>query len=113
MKVQQQGEVRIERIEALPANLVPFTERNDAGEAIISHSEKGHHHVLPAGVEVMERVDAPAGMKILYAIVKEPTSLRQTAGKPHEEAPMQPGVYELRISREFNPFLQQARRVAD
>jgi hypothetical protein len=66
------------------------------------------------GVIVMERTaDVPAGMQILYAIVDKPAQLRQDAANAHETHDVSPGIYEMRIAREFDPFLQQARRVAD
>lgn len=80
---------------------------------IISHSESGNHHVLTGG-EVMERTDkVPAGMQVLYALLDEPASLEQDAQVPHGKFDLPAGLYEFRISREFDPFAQQARRVAD
>ncbi len=110
-----QGEIYARKIDQLPDGLVPFTEMDQTGAWIISHSKSGHHHVMDApGVTVMERTtDVPEGMRILYAIVERPTSLRQNAANAHESHDMPPGVYEMRISREYDPFLQQARRVAD
>ncbi|MEL6388394.1 MAG: hypothetical protein AAFR00_13670 [Pseudomonadota bacterium] len=115
MQTQQQGEVYIRRIEELPdVPMANFKERDKADAYIISHSEKGHHHVIPgcdADVMVAERPgDA---MRILYAIVKNPTAMVQTAAVAHEEAPLAPGIYELRISREYDPFADQIREVAD
>ena len=111
--VANQGEIRIDRIDTIPeGEMRPFTERNDKG-AIISHSESGHHHVLAGDAEVLERVDAPTGARILYAIVNEPTRLFQDAGMPHEAVALDAGIYEFRIKREYDPFLEQARRVAD
>lgn len=113
--VAQQGEVKVFKINALPAGLeTRVPERNRAGAAIISHSESGHHHVI-AGADVMERVnDVPPGMRILYAIVKDPTALRQDAPTPHGEIPLEAdSIYELRVSREYDPFAEQARQVAD
>lgn len=110
--VRQQGEVHVRRIDALPEGLTPVKAEN--GRYIISHSESGHHHVLDAErVEVLVRADVPAGMAILYAIVREPTALTQTAANPHGQIDLAAGIYELRISREFNPFADRARRVAD
>jgi hypothetical protein len=62
----------------------------------------------------MERTSkVPAGMQILYAILKDPAALIQDAQVPHEGYDLLPGIYELRISREFDPFAEEARRVAD
>ena len=110
--IANQGEIRIDRIAAIPDETKPFTERNSKGW-IISHSEQGHHHVLGGNCEVLERVTAPAGARILYAIVKEPARLFQDATVPHQPVDLDPGIYEMRIKREFDPFSEQARLVAD
>jgi hypothetical protein len=115
--IGQQGEVKIYRIDAVPEDLAKARVEQDAlGRWIISHSERGHHHVLPEDVELLEPQEpqtVPAGMRILYAIVENPTALVQTASSAHGEINLAPGVYELRVSREFNPFLEEARAVRD
>lgn len=112
--IAQQGEAKVFRIDALPSDMqTKEPQRNAAGAAIVSHSESGHHHVI-AGADVLERTDnVPAGMSILYAIVKNPTALRQDAPSPHKEIPLDPGLYEIRVGREFDPFAEQMRRLAD
>jgi hypothetical protein len=106
-----QGEITIIKIDAIPECKTKPAERVAKG-FIISHSESGHHHVLTGG-DVMEREDAPAGMQILYAILKDTQSLIQDAAVPHGGYNLEAGFYEFRIAREFDPFAQQARRVAD
>ena len=115
MTVFAQGEIYARKIGNLPEDITPFTEKSDSGEWIISHSESGHHHLLGAeGVEVMERTkEVPSGMRILYAIVKEPTRLYQDAATPHDSHEVSPGIYEFRIAREYDPIMEQARQVAD
>lgn len=110
-----QGEIYARKIDKLPTDLAPFTGRSASGEWVISHSESGNHHLLSAvGVDVMERTnDVPAGMRILYAIVTEPARLYQDASTPHDAHDVPPGIYELRIAREYDPIMEQARRVAD
>ena len=113
-----QGEVNIRRIENIPASIKEalVSVKPENGLLIVGHSESGHHHGFRdyGGVEVLERTtDVPAGMKILYAIIDNPTELIQDASGPHETIGFEPGVFEFRISREFNPFEEQARRVAD
>lgn len=113
-----QGEVNIRRIETLPesvrAGLIPINPEN--GLLIVGHSESGHHHGFRAGagVTLLERTkDVPAGMKIIYAIIENPSELIQDAAGPHETIMYDAGIFEHRISREFNPFSEQARAVAD
>ena len=109
-----QGEITIIKIDAIPEGISTApVERTDKGYYIISHSESGHHHVLTGG-EVMERTDkVPEGMKIIYAALENPHDLVQDAPTPHEGYNLPPGLYEFRIAREYDPFAEQARRVAD
>lgn len=111
--IGQQGEVVIVKIDELPANMkTKPVDRTGAG-FVISHSESGHHHILTDG-EVMERTDSvPAGMQVFYAILKEPAALIQDASNAHAGYDLAPGIYSFRISREYDPFAEQARRVAD
>lgn len=115
MQTFAQGEIYGRKIDTLPNDLTSFEERSDNGAWIISHSESGNHHLIEAhGVTVMERInDVPEGVRILYAIVEEPSQLRQDAANAHEAHDLAPGWYELRIAREYDPFGEQARRVAD
>lgn len=108
-----QGEITIIKIDVLPDAIeTKKVERTGKGW-IISHSESGHHHVLTGG-DVMERTDnVPAGMQVLYALLDGPASLIQDAQVPHGSYDLAPGIYEFRISREYDPFAEQARRVAD
>lgn len=109
-----QGEITIFAVEgAMPAGLVQHADRDRAGRPIISHSESGHHHLLDAAVDVMEKPDAPEGMRILYALLDKPTRLFQDAPDAHGEHIVGPGLVEFRIAREYDPFAEQARQVAD
>lgn len=109
-----QGEITVFRVVGeLPANLVKHAEIDKLGRPIISHSESGNHHVLDRPVEVLEKTDAPEGMRILYALLDEPTQLIQDASDAHGSHDLEPGLYEMRIAREFDPFSEQVRQVAD
>lgn len=114
MSIIRQGEVRMQPIAAIPkCETRPVAARGAV--IVVGESESHHHHVLDAaGVAVLERTDGvPIGMRILYAIVEQATKLRQTAGNPHGAHDVPAGTYEISIKREFNPFLEQARMVAD
>lgn len=101
-----QGEITIIKIDAVPANFRDMARvARVAAGWIISHSESGDHHVLTGG-DVMERTkDVPEGMKILYAILESPGELVQDAQVPHGKFDLAAGAYD--------PFAEQARRVAD
>jgi hypothetical protein len=108
-----QGEITLFRVSEMPEGLVPFTDTDKLGRPIISHSESGHHHVLDRAVAVMEKPNPPEGMRILYALLEEPTMLIQDAADPHGSHTLAAGVIEFRIAREYDPFAEQARQVAD
>jgi len=111
--IGQQGEVRIVKLDAMPKNIQTKAAQKAAKGYIISHSESGHHHVLTGG-DVMERVDAvPPGMQVFYAILDTPQRFIQDAANPHGGYDLDPGIYRFDVSREFDPFAEQARRVAD
>lgn len=113
LKSAAQGEVNIRKIDSMPDGLSPVKAEN--GAFVIGHSESGNTHVIGTdGVMVMERTkDVPAGMRMLYALIEKPTELRQNAATPHETIKLDPGIYSFRISREYDPFTEQARMVAD
>lgn len=108
-----QGEITIVQIDKLPDDMETKPVDASDGGCIISHSESGAHHVLTGG-NVMERTDnVPEGMRMLYAVLENPEKLVQDAPTPHESYDLPPGIYEFRIAREFDPFAEQARQVAD
>ena len=95
-KVAAQGEITIVRI-----GDVPLDKKVDGkllalenGRFIIGHSETGHHHVLEraAGATVTVCDHAPAGMKVLHAILTEANSLVHERGHDTHET-INLGVY--------------------
>lgn len=108
-----QGEITFFRVNMMPTGLVPMAQKDRRGRPIISHSESGHHHVLDAAVEVLEKPNPPAGMRILYAVLEQPASLIQDVNDAHGQHQLPAGIYEFRIAREYDPFAEQARMVAD
>lgn len=116
-KVAAQGEITIIRLGGIPRKKeLPGTAmKQEGGRFIIGHSETGHHHVIGAAgasVSVLDR--APEGMRILRAILNNPTSLDHLRDHDtHEGIKLEPGLYEFRIGREYDPFQEIARRQAD
>lgn len=111
--IGQQGECRIVKIDAVPLGIETKRADKAAKGFVISHSESGHHHILTGG-DVMERTDnVPAGMQVFFAILDKPEQFIQDAANPHGGFKLDPGVYRFDVSREFDPFAEQARRVAD
>lgn len=107
------GEVNFFRIDDGHLDTTGFKEfAPDKDGFIVGHSEQGHNHVLERGDVEMKYIDHE-GMQVLYAIVKEPVKLKQSAGHPHAEQTIQPGEYVVTNNVEYNPFTEQVRRVAD
>jgi hypothetical protein len=111
--IGQQGECRIVKIDKLPDGMTTKPAQKATKGYIISHSESGHHHLLTGG-DVMERTDnVPAGMQVFFAILDAPEKFIQDAANPHGGYDLDPGIYRFDVSREYDPFAEQARRVAD
>lgn len=108
-----QGEVRVYRIDSIPANATPM--KKERGMWIIGHSETQHDHVLEAKrVQVFEAEKAPEGMRILYALLESPGELKHLRGHDtHAPHAFDPGIYMFRTDREYDPYAELARRVAD
>lgn len=118
--VAAQGEITIRRIGDVPATraiLSGFTPmKPEHGKFIIGHSETGHNHVLDRldGIDVAVMDSPPEGMKILRAILENPTSLVHLRDHDtHEPIQLLPGEYEFRIAREFDHYAELARQSAD
>lgn len=113
-KAASQGEVDIYRIAALPEGLRMMAQED--GRWVIGHSETGHHHIIErteaATVYEADPATVPAGCRILYAIVREPTVFVHLRGHDtHEPIMLRPGAYEFRTLRESSP--EGWRRAAD
>lgn len=109
-----QGEIRMFRIDEIPADARPLAK--ERGQFIIGHSETGHHHVLVAErVKVYEAPSAPQGMRILYALLESVGSLEHLRShdthQPHAFAPGDAIMF--RTDREYDPYAELARQVAD
>lgn len=108
-----QGEIRIFRVDTIPADVKPLAK--ERGMWIIGKSETHHDHVLEAErVQVFEADKAPQGMRVLYALLESPGELKHLRGfDTHAPHAFEPGVYMFRTDREYDPYAELARRVAD
>jgi hypothetical protein len=118
-KIAAQGEITIRRLGDVPKNCkLPkgFSALKPEGRHfVIGHSETGHHHVIDAAGATIGVMDKPpAGMRVLYMILENPLALEHLRGHDtHETITNEPGVYEVRIAREFDHYAELARRSAD
>ena len=108
-KVAAQGELTITKLDKRPAKvggvIAPV-----GGKLIVGHSETGHHHVVDAGCAVLTRIDEFTA----HLDVKKPTQIDHLRDHDtHPSVALQPGMYEFRTGREFDPFEDAIRASAD
>ncbi len=108
-----QGEISIRKISVLPKAVKPM--EAEGGKFIIGHSETGHHHVMTIDrAKVYEAKSAPSGMRILYAILEGEKVLEHERNfDTHEPIKFEPGIYEFRLGREYDPYAELSRKAAD
>lgn len=108
-----QGDVHFIRVAAIPADAKPLSAIN--GRIVVTHSETGHDHVM-----VLDRAaDTPAVIMcqgdnplVAWLEVNRPTALEHLRPHDtHEPIMFEPGVYEIRRQREYEP--KGFRRVED
>lgn len=119
-RVAAQGEITIIRVGDVPkSRKMPkgySTMKPEHGQYVIGHSETGHHHVLSRndGVDIAVMDRPPEGMRVLRAILENPTALEHLRDHDtHEPIELEPGEYEFRIAREYDPYQELARQSAD
>ena len=108
-KIAAQGELTITKLSRTPKNIgVPVAPVG--GRLIVGHSETGHHHVVDADCAVLTRIDA---FTALLNVVKA-TELRHLRDHDtHPSIALQPGMYEFKTGREFDPFEKVIRASQD
>ncbi|MCC6918932.1 MAG: hypothetical protein IT548_06990 [Alphaproteobacteria bacterium] len=107
-----QGDLWWFRIASVPANAVDVLPTS--GRFILAHSETGHHHVMDAREGVTLKRDPVDQFRQFLVIDSGESTLEHLRGHDtHETVAFQPGMYELRSGREFDPFEQLVRRTAD
>ena len=109
-----QGEVNLTLVNSMPENLKAFAAEKD--HYIIGHSESGNHHVLERkAVDMFDGGKTPAGMQILYAIVKEPTEVKQLRDStPHDTIALDKGdIVRITPALDYNPYAKEIERARD
>jgi hypothetical protein len=113
IKTAAQGEISITKIKAFPAGIKAI--KCNEAQFIVGHSETGHHHVMTMDrAQFFEAPDQPDGMRVLFALLEAPNALEHLRNfDTHETISFEPGIYEFRTGREFDPYAEIARKQAD
>lgn len=113
-KTAAQGDVFFIRKDNLPEGLKPLSPVD--GRLVVAHSETGHSHVM-----VIDREDDPNAVifesdnpLIAWLQINRPTTLEHLRPfDTHEAITFEPGFYEVRRQREYDPYEKLARQVMD
>lgn len=108
-KIAAQGELTITRLDAAPKNIGEPVPPVD-GFLIVGRSETHHHHVVDADCATLTRVDP---FTAFLAVRKATRLVHQREYDTHPAIELQPGMYEFRTGREFDPFEEAIRVSAD
>ena len=105
-----QGDLMIQRIEALPEGLTEL--HPQAGSYVVAHSETGHHHVIEAR-PTTKLYGLPEEIYECFLVVSDqPVTLdHMRSHDTHETLEIPPGSYRIRRQREYTP--EGYRRAAD
>jgi len=104
-----QGELTITTLDHHP-KIVGSRVASVNGVLIVGHSETGHHHVIDADCATMTRIDP---FTALVNVTKATTLRHLRETDTHQPLALQPGMYEFRTGREFDPFKELIRASQD
>jgi hypothetical protein len=108
-RVAAQGELTITRLLEFPKDIGKVV-HSENDQLIVGHSETGHHHVVDANCAILTRVDD----FLAYLQVVKPTEVKHLRSfDTHFSIPLQPGMYEFKTGREFDPFESVIRASKD
>ena len=102
--MKQQGDVLFNRIDQLPDGIVPVSKKS-RGYVLAEGESTGHAHVIEEDtVEMYEKEGT------IYLCVKDFSTVTH---EEHLPVMLDPGIYEIGIVIEIDPFSEQIRKVVD
>ena len=103
-KIYRQGDVLLERIEALPKGV---QHQKIKGPIVLAYGEAtGHHHAIRNGKAKLYKEPATQAS---YLEVAEALALLEH--EEHAPITLEPGIYKVKIQREYSP--EEIRNVMD
>lgn len=108
--IQQQGDVLVFAVAALPAGLKPVKPRPGLGYVIAEGEHTGNTHRIET-VDSARVFVAPDGT--LYAEILAPVPLIHGPTEPHKPQTIKPGFVRFGRVREVDPFAGEVRQVKD
>lgn len=103
-----QGELAIQRVDAIPEGVKPATP--DGRHWVVGHSETGHHHVVD--VQAGQLFEDPQSELVCYLRLDQPGVLEHLRSHDtHEALELPAGNWEIHRQREWTP--EGERRAID
>lgn len=110
-EIVRHGEVILKPIDTLPQNL---TLKESTSEAIIAHSETGHHHVLKTQVKNAVKIYTTLDGETFVQVEDIAQLLHKKTGKDvHKTHNVNPGAYKIILKKEFNYYSGLMQSVRD
>jgi hypothetical protein len=100
--VIQQGDVVLTRIDSIPQG--KKVERKERGYVLAEGESSGHAHTIEEEIEMVEKDG------VLYIGCKGDTVIKH---EEHKHVTLPAGNYQISIVREYDHFLEEARKVQD
>ena len=110
-EIVRHGEVILKPIDKLPENL---TLKESTNEAIIAHSETGHHHLLKTKVKEAVKIYTTIDGETFVEVGDIAQLLHKKTGKNvHKTHTVNPGAYNIILKKEFNYYEGVLKTVRD
>lgn len=112
----KQETVRHGEVILLPVNSLPekTSLKESTNEAIIVHSETGHHHILKTNVKEAVKIYTTIDGETFVEVGDIAQLLHKKTGKNvHKTHTVNPGIYKIVLKKEFNYYEGVLKQVRD
>ena len=105
VRLIQQGDVLFKEVSKLPAGTVQDNSVDSRGVVFAEGEVTGHYHgTSTPGITMFRKGD------VRFALVERP---KEVTHQEHGAVTLDPGIYEIGIVREIDPFSEEINRVRD
>lgn len=110
-EIVRHGEVIMKPVDALPADAQL---KDTTSEAVIAHSETGHHHVLKTKVKDAVKIYTTLDGETFVDVGDIGELFHKKTGKDvHKTHKIAPSIYKIVLKKEFDYFAGIIRQVRD
>lgn len=110
-EIVRHGEVLLVPTNSIPSDAVL---KEKTSEAIIAHSETGHHHLLKTKVKEAVKIYTTLNGSTFVEVGDIAQLLHKKTGKNvHKTHTVAPGLYKINLKKEFNYYSGLIQQVRD